>query len=113
MLDTRMPDGLIVPLPDDVTEQQLREFIMRSVLRAAGAAGTAGNADLAEAETFTGLADRLQAFGTALESTMPSAAPHGGSFPGNRRENGNALANVLTSPTVTDMLMKPRLNFLG
>jgi hypothetical protein len=113
MVDIRMPDGRIVPFPDDVTEQQLREFIMRSAPPAAGAAGTAGNAVPAEAGTFAGLADRLQAFGTALESAMPSAAPHGGSFPGNRRENGNALANILTSPTVTDMLMKRRLNFLG
>lgn len=139
MVDIRMPDGRVVHFPDDVTEQQIREFMMRSHPRVSGGmaaavpfqpqpspppnrladAGAAGGAKAAEnaapAETgpFAGFADRLQAFGAALEDAMPRAASHGGSFPGNRRENGNALANVLNSPTVVDMLIKRRLNFLG
>lgn len=135
MIDIRMPDGGVVRLPDGMTERHIRQLLTRmrpsgagataaaspspaprpsrfAVVDAAGGDGSERSAS-AKRGALAELADRLAAFGSALENAMPPPVHHGGGIPGNRRQNGNALADVLNNPTMADMLLKRRLGFLG
>jgi len=138
MVDIRMPDGRVVRLPEGMSEQQIRELIASKHPQMAGGTmvpavsgrrtaswrgmsarpADAGRADAGAASvggagiSLAGFGGRLKAFGAALEDAMPPSAHHSGNFSGNRRENGNALASVLSNPTAAEMFLKKRLQFL-
>lgn len=85
-----------------------------------GGAGGMGGMSPDEASAIGGLidgggknlGDRLSAAGAEFSRAM--APPrHGGGMPMPRAPEGNALLDVLSNPTVADMLLKRRLGFLA